>query len=85
MSGAAAKFEAMAKTPEFQTALDYALLQLESEMPLPQLPAAMGPYGACMLGARRVLEILLELHKPEPEPPKPRRGLDYAVLNKGKL
>lgn len=78
VSGKAPAWAAVvAKVPEFETACDYALLQLQSEMrpnTTPNLPT--DPYigldaNAQMTGARRVLEILSTLSEPI-NPPKPQ-------------
>ncbi len=74
----------MASFPEFETACDYALLQLQSEMVPTAIPGApTDPYHAIdansqMWGARRVIEILRTLHDPTKSPtPTKRESLHY--------
>ena len=74
----------VAKVPELDTACDYALLELLSQMPAntqPQLPT--DPYvgldaNAQMCGARRVLEILKTIAEPiKPSESTKRESLHY--------
>ena len=77
-------FAALAVKESFEPACDYALLQLQSEMPgntHPSLPT--DPYvgldaNAQMQGAMRVLDILKTIYQKQ-EPPKPiaRQTLKY--------
>ncbi len=74
----------VASVPGFETACDYALLQLQSEMTPTTIPGSpTDPYHAIdansqMWGARRVLAILKTLHEPvkQATPPK-RESLHY--------
>ena len=75
----------VSSVPEFETACDYALLQLRSEMSPNILPG--GPTdvmlgfdaNAQMTGAARVLEILRTIHEPIKPPITPKRDtLNYG-------
>jgi hypothetical protein len=81
LSGKAEEWKKVVESvPALQTACDYALLELQSQMPpntTPSLPT--DPYvgldaNAQMWGARRVIEILKTIAEPvtQPEPVKPR-------------
>lgn len=69
----------IASVPELDIACDYALLQLQYEMPgnthpgLPTDPYVGLDANAQMQGARRVLDILKTLHEPVKEPTQPKR------------
>lgn len=83
LSGKAEAFGRLRSTVEFETACDYALLQLQSEMPpntMPGLPT--DPYigidaNAQMVGARRLVEILLSLAEPIKEKETEKRPSLY--------
>lgn len=78
LSGSAPDFKKVLQVPAFEVACDYALMELQFQMPpntTPSLPT--DPYigidaNAQMWGARRVIEILLSLTEPikKPEPIK---------------
>lgn len=69
----------VSSVPELDTACDYALLQLQYEMPGNIQPGvATDPYigmdaNAQMHGARRVLDILRTLHEPTKQATQPKR------------
>lgn len=84
LTGKAAEFKRVVASESFETACDYALLHLLSQMPpntMPGLPT--DPYvgldaNAQMNGARRVIEILKSLAEPVKEPkPIKRDQLHY--------
>jgi len=78
LTGKSADFAKLRATEAFETACDYALLELQWWMPpntTPSLPT--DPYvgidaNAQMFGAKRVIEILKSLSEPvkQPEPSK---------------
>ena len=84
LTGKAADFQKIAASEAFETACDYALLELQHQMPpntTPSLPT--DPYvgldaNAQMWGARRVIELLKTLAEPikTTTPPK-RDSLHY--------
>jgi hypothetical protein len=76
-----AEFEKIATSAAFESACDYALLALESEMPSSLAdPSKSWDYGCHMIGARRVLAILKELHvAPEPAPALKAKTLNYKT------
>ena len=60
--------EDWATTQSAEHAVMMALAQMESEMPETLADVSKSwDYGAQMIGARRLAEILLNLHIPEPE------------------
>lgn len=69
----------VAKSEALEFACDYALLQLQYEMPgnthpgLPTDPYVGLDANAQMQGARRVLDILKTLHEPVKQPTQPKR------------
>ena len=71
-------FENITASPAFQCACDYALLEL-----LTQLPPTVDPLcdnHSQMVGARKVIDILQNLHKLEPEgKPVTSASLNYNV------
>lgn len=85
VSGHAKAFELIRGSEAFEVACDYALLQLQSEMPASHSPGMpTDPYvGICCNseanGAKKVIEILKHISEPvkKPEPPK-RESLNYA-------
>lgn len=70
VSGHAASFGKVVSSESFETACDYALLQLRSEMPVNCQPGLLPDpllgfdANAQMVGASRVLEILKHIHEP---------------------
>lgn len=85
MSGHAAAFSKLVASEAFEPACDYALLQLQSEMPATTIPGITAdPITAIdansqMQGARRVLAILQSLSEPIKPPTQPKRDkLNYA-------
>lgn len=79
LTGKAKEFGNIAASEAFETACDYALLQLQSEM-LPNLHPNLptDPYvgldaNAQMHGARRLLDILRSLHEPTVTKPPTKR------------
>ena len=84
LSGKAKDFEKIVATEAFEVACDYALLQLQSEMPAnkfvnqPIDPCLGLDVNAQLHGAWRLVEILKTLHEPTelPNPPK-REKLNY--------
>lgn len=85
LTGKAKAFESIVASDAFETACDYALLQLQSEMPTNFLPGQpVDPYigldvNARLHGATRLIEILRTLHlspnsKTSPKP----KTLNYA-------
>ena len=83
LSGKAADFKKIVATETFEVACDYALMELQSQMPpncTPNLPT--DPYvgidaNAQMFGAKRVIELLKNLAEPIKEPEQPRRQTIY--------
>lgn len=85
LSGHASEFSKQVATPAFEAACEYALLQLQSEMPpntvagRPTDPYAAIDANAQMHGARRVLDILQTISQPVKDKPQPKREtLHYA-------
>lgn len=85
LSGQCGAFKKFVGTTEFLTACDYALLQLQQEMtPNTVVDRPTDPYigidaNAQMQGAKRLIEILKNLHEPPPKPkPIKRDTLNYA-------
>ena len=74
LSGKAKDFEKVVATEAFEVACDYALLQLQSEMPAnkfvnqPIDPCLGLDVNAQLHGAQRLVEILKTLHEPIKEP-----------------
>lgn len=84
-SGHSSEFSRLVASEAFEPACQYALLQLQTEMPPTTVPGiASDPYIALdansqMFGARRVLEILMSLSEPTKEKlPKKKDTLHYA-------
>lgn len=84
LTGHGEAFARLRATVPFETACDYALLELQAQMPpntTPSLPT--DPYvgldaNAQMFGARRVIEILKALGDPDkPRDTTPRPTLHY--------
>lgn len=79
LTGKAKAFEAIVASEAFETACDYALLQLQAEMPynthpsLPTDPLVGIDANARMHGAMRVIEILKTLHEPVKQPESPKK------------
>jgi hypothetical protein len=79
ISSSAAEFKKMLASTAFEVACDYALMELQHQMPpncTPSLPT--DPYigidaNAQMWGAKRVIEILQNLTEPPKKPETPRR------------
>lgn len=79
-SSVIADFQKIVATKAMDAACDYALLALEEEMPSTLAdPTKAWDYGAQMIGARRVLSILKNLHLPQQQP----EGLKPRKLNYG--
>lgn len=85
ISGNAIEFRKMVASPAFETACEYALLQLQSDMLPNTIPGKpVDPYlgldqNAQMFGARRVIDLLHQLGNPPEEPKKQNRTtLHYA-------
>ncbi len=84
LSGKAAEFKKIAAAESFETACDYAVLQLQSEMlpnrlpGLPIDPCAGLDANAQMQGAARVIDILKTIAEPiTPPTPAKRESLHY--------
>lgn len=85
VSGFLASFKEVVKADCFESACEYALMQLQSELPPTVEPGTpTDPYigldaNSQLQGARRVLTILKSLHEHDKksEPPK-RDRLNYA-------
>lgn len=83
LSGHAAAFKNIAGTEAFEVACDYALMELQQQMPpncTPGLPT--DPYigidaNAQMWGAKRVIDLLKNLSEPTKEPDQPKRKTIY--------
>ena len=83
LSGKAADFKKIAATEAFEVACDYALMELQQQMPpncTPSLPT--DPYvgidaNAQMWGAKRVIELLKNLAEPTKAPEQTRRQTIY--------
>lgn len=77
VSGHAVNFGKLVAAEAFDTACDYALLQLRSEMPVNCQPGLLPDpllgfdANAQMVGASRVLEILKHIHEPIKPPNQP--------------
>lgn len=67
-----AAHERTVQTESFQTACDYALLQLLSEMPSAPDPQRGWDSHSQMCGARRIIQILKTLHEPVKNPVAPK-------------
>lgn len=80
-SAARIKLEAMVQTPEFESAVHYALLALVEEAPERFKDMSESwQTGVYLAGARRVLELLSTLHKVEKPPEKLKtKTLNYNV------
>jgi hypothetical protein len=85
LTGKVKEFERLISSDAFETACDYALLQLQSEMPPNKFPGM--PIDPCLgldvnaqiHGAIRVIEILKTLHEPvKPPTPTKKETLKYA-------
>lgn len=75
----------LAADPEFENVCNYALLQLQSELPVnAQVGSATDPYvgldaNAQMHGAQRIVQILQTIHQPVKEPATPKKDrLNYG-------
>ena len=62
------EFEKITNSPHFEEAINAALLQLVHELPPPTDPSRGWDTGTQIAGAKRVLEILCNLHLKD-EPP----------------
>lgn len=79
LSGKAAEFHKIAATEAFEVACDFALMELQQQMPpncTPGLPT--DPYvgidaNAQMWGAKRVIELLKNLSEPTKPAEQPKR------------
>jgi hypothetical protein len=85
LSGKAAEFKKIVAAESFETACDYAVLQLQSEMlpnrlpGLPIDPCAGLDANAQMQGAARVIEILKTIAEPVKPPTTPKKDrLNYG-------
>ena len=74
------KHEEMVLTASFQTACEYALLELAQSQPEATDPSKGWDAHSQMVGARKVLEILKALHEPVKEQkPLQSQSLKYNV------
>jgi hypothetical protein len=85
VSGHAKAFSALVASESFEPACDYALLELQSQLPstctpgLPTDPHLAIDANSQIHGAARVLEILKHLHEPSKSDVTPKRNSLHYV------